>query len=85
MGAGPPEGSVVARHGHGDEADGYGAGLGCLRGSGGLAWFVVCGLEGKGGKLERERERVRFFAMVFGSGGGGGGGGGGGVVREELR
>lgn len=30
VGARPPEGSVVACHGHGDEADGYGAGFGCL-------------------------------------------------------
>ena len=29
MRAGPPEGSVVACQGHGDEADGYGAGFGC--------------------------------------------------------
>ena len=32
MGARPPEGAVVARQGHGDEADGYGAGFDCVRG-----------------------------------------------------
>lgn len=44
MNAGSPEGSVIACHGHGDEADGYGAGFG-WGGEGSLA--VVYGCNGK--------------------------------------
>lgn len=49
----PPQGAVVACHGHGEEADGDGAGFGCLGGGVLVGWYV--GGRGRGG--------VHFFAM----------------------
>lgn len=46
---GPGEGLVVARHGHGDETDGYGAGF-CWRR---VEWLVVVS-----GEWEAERRRA---------------------------
>lgn len=46
--AGPAEGSVVARQGHGDEADGYGAGFGY---EGRRSSAFVFGCRGEGGGL----------------------------------
>ena len=48
MGARPPEGPIVACHGHGEEADGYCAGFGWGEGGGVLA--VVCGAWEVGGE-----------------------------------
>lgn len=48
MDAGSSEGSVIACHGHGDEADGYGAGFGC-GGEGSLAVVYECHGKGVGG------------------------------------
>ena len=58
MGARPPEGSVVACQGHGNEADGYGAGFGC--GVGVRSVSLVLWAKDKG----RVEGVVRFFAMT---------------------
>lgn len=63
MHARPAQGAVVACHGHGEEADGYGAGFGCL-GRRVLVGGFEEGVLGDVGKGEWGRAMgVRFFAM----------------------
>lgn len=59
MGAGAAEGAVVACQGHGDEADGYGAGFGCsVGGRGVLAVVDFCrGYAGRAGQESGGRRK----------------------------
>jgi len=60
----PPQGAVVTRHGHGEEAHGDGAGFCCL-GGGGLAGRSVGEVHrsGSGNESGRGGGDVHFFAM----------------------
>lgn len=87
MRAGPSEGSVVACQGHGDEADGYGAGFGCE----GEVLAVVYERKGEEGGGDGDGTFLchdgcgcegRIGKRWFGAGVGGGAGGF--VVSAEL-
>ena len=68
------EGFVVACHGHGDEAHGYGAAFYCGRKKGGVSWGALGGqkagrVEGDGGEAKRRwGEEVRAREDGWGRG-----------------